>query len=82
VLSTVLNSINFDKTEFKTTLLELIKFFTAEPIIFPQQQFFKYNIGQKVFLDYKPSTRRDLQYKYSLAFGKKITNPSFILISI
>lgn len=73
----VIKSINNKKTYYKNFTDVLNNFYKLNPsILIPQQQskFFKFKIGDSVFLDINPLIRKSLQFKYSLNPGniKKI----------
>jgi hypothetical protein len=69
----VLDSINRNKPDYKSQLNEIINFFT-NPVttILPQenQKLYKYKIGDRVRINLSKAERTNLNFKYSLHFGK------------
>lgn len=67
-----MNSINIhhEKT-FKSMQQQLFSYFTHSKTVIPQslENFYQFNIGDKVYLDALPSQRRQLGFKWSLNKG-------------
>jgi len=77
-LPQVLNSINL-KRGINRLSRQILDYFTRKIVLIPQNlpNFYKFTVGQKVYIDISPVQRKDLSFNYSLAGGKmQATQPS------
>lgn len=72
----MVDSINFDKKSYRNARDLLLDYYSPSkeslytPVVIPQKSsLFKFQVGDKVMLDFSKARRKDIGFKYSLDYG-------------
>ena len=68
VLNHSVNSINYNKSTYKSKLSLLKDFFAKPPVSIPQsmKNMYRFSVGEKVYVDLTPIQRKNIGFKWSL----------------